>query len=147
MNDWLFEGTGLTVVPEGNVGFVYLITNKTNGMKYIGKKNMFSTRRLKPLKGKKRKRVVTKESAWQDYYGSSLELCEEIETLGKNNYIREILKLCQGKGEMSYYEAKCQFDYDVLLRDDFYNGHIQCRIHHTHVNKLKYSITPQPTPI
>lgn len=138
MNNWLFEDKEFTEIPEEIVGFVYLITNKTNNMKYIGKKSMFSTRRLPPLKGKKRKRTKITESNWKDYYGSSDGLNEEIELLGKDNYTREILRLCEGKGEMSYYEAKYQFDYDVLLRDDFHNGHIRCRVHHSHLNKLKY---------
>ena len=42
---------------ESWVGFVYCITDLTNNKKYIGKKTFWSTRRLKPLKGKKRKRV------------------------------------------------------------------------------------------
>ena len=46
------------------VGFVYLITDTANSKKYIGKKLFWSTRRLKPLKGKTRKRVQVKESDW-----------------------------------------------------------------------------------
>jgi len=40
----------------------------------------------------------------------------------------EIIKLCDSKFELSYYEAKLQFDNDVLIKDGFYNGIINCRI-------------------
>ena len=58
------------------VGFVYELEDKSNGKKYIGKKLLWSKRRLPPLKGKKRKRTQIKESGWKDYrmlrYGFSM---------------------------------------------------------------------------
>ena len=62
-------------------GFVYLITNIKTGKKYIGKKFFWSKRTLKPLKGKKTKRRVTKESDWKNYYGSCKKLLEDIKKL------------------------------------------------------------------
>jgi len=41
--------------------------------------------------------------------------------------------LCKTKGECSYYEAKKQFEYDVLLNDEFYNEFIGCKIHSKHL--------------
>jgi hypothetical protein len=120
------------------VGFVYLITENDTNMKYIGKKLFWSTKKLPPLKGKKRKRTVVSQSDWKTYYGSSEELKLLIENNGSDNYTREILHLCTGKGEMSYLEAKQQFDRDVLLRDDYHNGIISCRINHRAVAQLKY---------
>ena len=137
---WYYNNEIYTPTPEELsqwVGFVYLITEKDTGMKYIGKKLFWSKRRLKPLKGKKRKRTVIKESDWQTYYGSSENLKLLIEEHGGDNYTREILHLCTGKGEMSYIEAKEQFDRDVLLRDDYHNGIISCRINHISVKQLK----------
>lgn len=119
------------------VGFVYIITEKNTDMKYIGKKLFWSTRKLKPLAGKKRKRIVVKESDWQSYYGSSEELKLLVEENSGDNYHREILHLCTGKGEMSYLELKEQVDREVLLRDDYHNGIISCRINHQSVNQLK----------
>lgn len=115
------------------VGFVYLITEKETNKKYIGKKFFWSKRRLPPLKGKTRKRTVVKESDWKTYYGSSEELKMLVESKGGEGYHREILRLCKTKGECSYYEAKEQFDHDVLLRDDFYNEFIGCKIHSKHL--------------
>jgi len=115
------------------VGFVYLITDRSNNKKYVGKKFFWSTRKLPPLKGTKRKRKVTKQSDWQTYYGSSEELKLLVETKGGNAYYREILHLCKTKGECSYMEAKEQFDRDVLLRDDYYNAFIGCKINAKHL--------------
>jgi len=118
------------------VGFVYCITDLSNNKKYVGKKNFTSKRRLQPLKGKTRKRTVIKESDWQDYFGSSDEVKALVEEKGAKNFHREILHLCKSKGEMSYLEAKEQFDRGVLLSDEYYNGIINCKIHRTHVRSL-----------
>ncbi|MGB2194667.1 MAG: hypothetical protein ACPH54_08675, partial [Candidatus Poseidoniaceae archaeon] len=116
-------------------GFVYMITERSSRKKYIGKKFFWSRRRLPPLKGKTRKRIVIKESDWKTYYGSSEDLKTLVEKTGEDNYYREILKLCKTKGECSYYEAKEQFERDVLLHDDYYNEFIGCKIHSKHLSK------------
>ena len=64
-------------------------------------------------------------------------LREEIEDSGKDIYHREILYLCKTKGECAYMEAKEQFERDVLLSDDYYNGIINCRIGSNAVKNLK----------
>jgi len=135
---WLYNKKEFTSeMIDDNMGFVYVITELETGKKYLGKKLFVSTRRLKPLKGKKRRRVVKKESDWQLYYGSNDAVKLLVEEKGSNAFKREIIKLCKTKGEMSYFEAKEQFDRDVLLTDEYYNGIISCRINHTHVNHLK----------
>lgn len=134
MTYWLYEGQPFDSDMIGDyVGFVYLITNLDNDKKYIGKKWFWSTKKLPPLKGKKRKRTVVKESDWKQYYGSSEEVKLLLEQHGKDNFKREILRLCKTKGECTYYEAKLQFDFDVLLRDDYYNEFIGCKIHSKHL--------------
>ena len=47
------------------VGFVYCITDKESGKKYVGKKFFWSVRKLPPLKGKTRKRTKRTQSDWQ----------------------------------------------------------------------------------
>lgn len=134
---WYYRGEQFTSEMIGDyVGFVYLILDKTNNRKYIGKKLFKSKRKLPPLKGKTRKRTVVKESDWQDYFGSSEEVKSLVEQLGRDNFHREILHLCRSKGEMSYLELKEQVDREVLLRDDYYNNIIQVRIHGSHVKNL-----------
>ena len=36
--DWTYKGKTVDSIPDDYEGFVYLITNTTNNMKYIGKK-------------------------------------------------------------------------------------------------------------
>ena len=134
---WFYKGEVFTSeMIEDYVGFVYLITDKSNNKKYVGKKLLTSKRKLAPLKGKTRKRTVVKETDWQKYYGSSEEVKLMVEEKGADNFHREILYLCMSKGQLGYLEAKYQFENDVLLRDDYYNGIIQCKIHRNHVRSL-----------
>tara|TARA_A100001011_G_scaffold399771_1_gene510116 strand:- start:2080 stop:2526 length:447 start_codon:yes stop_codon:yes gene_type:complete len=114
------------------VGFVYQITEKDTNKKYIGKKLFWSSRKKK-VKGRNRRVVL--ESNWKDYYGSNRKIQELVEEKGFKRFHREILKLCKSKGECSYWESKLQFDNHVLLRDDYYNEIIHCRINSKHLSK------------
>ena len=60
-----------------------------------------------------------------------------MEEHGGDIFEREILHLCTKLGELSYLEMLEQVQREVLLRDDYYNGIIQCRIHRNHVKGLK----------
>ena len=132
---WLYQNTPVETLPETCVGFVYLITNNLSGRKYIGKKlakfSKTTYRVIKQKNGiKKKKRIRSKiDSDWQQYYGSSAELSADIEQLGTNNFTREILYYCASKSECSYIEAREQFSRRVLESQDYYNGHIQVRVH------------------
>ena len=132
LNGKIFESDDI----DDAQGFVYLITNLTTNRKYVGKKNFWSVRKLPPLKGKTRKRTKRVESDWKDYYGSSEEVKELVESIGKHNFKREILRLCQSKGELSYYELKYQVENDVLLKpDEYYNAFVGAKIHRKHLIK------------
>ena len=109
-------------------GFIYKITNLTNDKKYIGKKQCQSIRKRPPLKGKKNKRHEKIETDWKTYTSSSNELNKDLEKLGKDSFKFEILRWCDSKWELSYYEARLQFKEEVLLRNDYYNGIINVRI-------------------
>lgn len=136
---WLYENKVIDALPDDCVGFVYLITNITNGRKYIGKKlAKFSrtTTKTVVLKNgtKKKKKVRSKiDSDWLEYYGSSNELNKDIELSGKENFTREILFYCKSKAECSYIEAREQFTRRVLESDEYYNNNIMCRIHGSHI--------------
>ena len=125
---WTYQGKIVEEVSEEYVGFVYLITNLTNNKKYIGKKLTKFKVTKKPLKGKKNKRRSTKESDWRTYWGSSDKLNEDVEQFGPQNFTREILYYCTSRGELSYLEAKEQFDREVLKTDEYYNGIINVRV-------------------
>lgn len=140
---WLYENQLVETLPEDCVGFVYIITNLSSERKYIGKKlAKFSktTQRTVKLKNgsKKKKKIRTKvDSDWRDYYGSSPELSKDVELFGKDNFKREILYYCKSKSECSYIEAREQFSRKVLESKDYYNGHIQVRVHGSHIiNKI-----------
>ena len=140
---WLYQTLPVNELPEDCVGFVYLITNNLSGRKYIGKKlAKFSKTTYKTVKQKngtkKKKKVRSKvDSDWRDYYGSSPELSKDVTQLGTENFSREILFYCKYKSECSYIEAREQFSRRVLESTDYYNGHIQVRVHGSHIlNKL-----------
>jgi len=131
--EWTYQGLLFTEIPEGVIGFVYLITNAATGRKYIGKKGTTSAA-YKTVKGKRKK--LRKESNWREYYGSCEELLKDIETLGKDQFFREVIRVCYSKGETSYWEAKLQFEADVLYHPElFYNSFVGCKIHRKHVYK------------
>ena len=136
---WLYQGSLINDLPEDCVGFVYLITNKISGRKYIGKKlAKFAKTTVKTVKlkngTKKKKKIRSKvDSDWREYYGSNIELCKDVDTLGVDNFTREILFYCRSKSECSYIEAREQFRHQVLESTDYYNGHIQVRVHGSHI--------------
>ena len=140
---WLYNNQPVETLPEDCVGFVYIITNVTNNRKYIGKKlakfSKTTQRTVKLKNGTKEKRKVRSkvDSDWQDYYGSSPELLKDVALLGKDQFRREILYYCKSKSECSYIEAREQFSRRVLESTDYYNGHIQVRVHGSHIiNRL-----------
>jgi hypothetical protein len=138
---WYFQNKIVESLPEDCVGFVYLITNNITGRKYIGKKlAKFSKTTYKTVKlkngTKKKKKIRSKiDSDWRDYYGSNLELSKDVDTLGRENFKREIMFYCKSKSECSYIEAREQFTHKVLESKDYYNGQISVRVHGSHILK------------
>lgn len=129
---WIYKGEVFDDPSEELVGFVYKITNKTNNRMYIGKKGFWKIRKYK-TKPKRRKI----NSGWEKYFGSSKELLKDIEEIGEDKFTREILFLCLSKGDMAYLEAKEQFDRKVLLKQEYYNNFIGCRIHSKFLKGIK----------
>jgi hypothetical protein len=134
---WLLEGS----LPYEPIyedilkfqGFVYLITNLINNKQYIGKK-FFHKPKVLPVNGKRSRRKHSKvETDWRDYYGSNKQLLEDVERLGHSYFKREILHFCKTKSECAYYEAKEQFDRNVLFSDDYYNDWIMVKVRRAHL--------------
>jgi len=136
---WLYQATEITELPETCVGFVYLITNRLTGRQYIGKKlarfkkTTYKTVKFKNGKKKRKKIKGSTNSDWQTYWGSNEELSADVILLGEENFTREILYYCSSRAECSYIEAREQFSRRVLESDDYYNGHIQVRVHGSHI--------------
>lgn len=121
--------TDLSQFPEGTFGFVYIITNKSTGKFYVGKKVLRNNLSKKLTKKeisewskpgrvpKKRKEV--KESNWKEYWGSNKDLVEEVKKIGPDKYDRRILQICKASKQMTYFETLWQLHYDVLCVDSF----------------------------
>lgn len=141
---WLYEGKEYNETPEEYQGFVYQITEIDTGKKYIGKKFFWKPKTLPITKTRKRRVRTRVESDWRNYFGSSKEVIQLVESKGVDNYKREIIRLCKSKGECTYWEAKLQFEFDVLLKDTYYNEFIGCKIHSKHLKQQillsKYTI-------
>jgi len=145
---WYFNGEPLLEPPEAALGFIYIITNLTNGRKYIGKKKFEFTKtayRIVKLKnGTKKKKKIKKvaESDWMTYYGSNKELIKDVETVGPHpdNFKREILHFCYSLGEMNYLETKEIMTRDCLLTEEYYNEWVTAKISGAHVKNLKISV-------
>jgi len=125
---WTYQGKTIDSLPEDCEGFVYLITNTTNGKQYVGKKLAKFKKTRPPLKGRINKRRSKVESDWKDYWGSSDHLLADVAQLGEDKFTREILYICNTRGVMSYLEAREQFERRVLESDDYYNGIINVRV-------------------
>ena len=109
-------------------GYVYMTTNLENDRQYIGKK-IFKNTNNKKL-GKKelaalptqrgrtptKKKVIT-ESNWKTYYGSADEVKEWVKHTPPEKLQRIVLRLCLSSKELTYYETKYLFEYDVLSDD------------------------------
>jgi hypothetical protein len=132
---WIYKNEPVEQLPEECVGFVYIITNIVSGRMYVGKKlARFKTTRYKMHTQKNGKKVRKKirgavASDWQEYYGSSDQLNRDVESIGRDQFRREILYYCRSKAECNYIEAREQFARKVLESDQYYNGHIRVRVH------------------
>lgn len=107
-------------MPEGTIGFIYIIKHKETGEFYVGKKSLYSHRTLPPLKGQKRKRKVVKEMKWQSYLSSN----KEVKTWPLHEIERKILRFCQSKKALTYYELEEQIKHNVLHESASKNDNI-----------------------
>lgn len=86
---------------------------------------MFS--RLKKTTNK-RKIKIKYESDWRDYWSSSKEVKKDVDSLGPQNFKREIIYFCTSKAQLNYLELREQMDRRVLESDDYYNEYVHVRI-------------------
>lgn len=128
---WLLDNKPLETIPEKAIGFVYLIRHKSTGKGYIGRK-LFWTKKEKQVKGKKKK--ITVESDWRNYWSSSDIIQSMVKEEGEEAFTRTILHIAYNKGTLNYLEAREQFDHRVLEKpDEWFNRNIMCKVHIGHV--------------
>ena len=127
---WMYRGLEITPadVPEGSVGFCYLVYDYTYDMIYIGKKQLTSTNRKKigvrekkSTKTRKTFKVTVKDSDWMNYNTSCKPLQERLKTAKKGEIRKEILEFAYSKKNLSWLELKHQVLKEVLTRGKSYN--------------------------
>ena len=86
--EWHYEGKKYELPEDYDhkdvYGFVYLITNRATGKKYVGKKFFWSKKTLPITKTRKRRKRLLVESDWKTYYGSNKNLQEDVEKMGED---------------------------------------------------------------
>lgn len=119
--EWMFDGEPLSDEDiVGSAGFVYMITNKVTGQRYIGRKYFTSTRKRRKTDTRRK----TTESDWRTYWSSSEEVKADIQEYGLDNFTREVISLHKTKGDTNICEVKEQFIRGVIEEDGWYNGNI-----------------------
>ena len=123
---WMYKGEVLTdeMIPDKSLGFIYLLTHKPTGKRYIGRKLLTKMHVRQKNKKKIRSRV---ENDWRDYWSSSPEILAMIEAEGTEDWIREVLVFAPGKGILNYLEEKFQHSLGVLETDAWWNSNIRAK--------------------
>lgn len=119
--------SGYDCIPDGVLGFLYKITDLSNGKFYIGIKQVSKKIKRKPLKGKKRSRISQGESDWKTYCSSSGEISESVK-LNKSNYKFEILSFHPTKTLLKYAEAEHLVKNNCLFDNNCYNQMFNYRL-------------------
>tara|TARA_Y100000592_G_scaffold100993_1_gene184366 strand:- start:1960 stop:2445 length:486 start_codon:yes stop_codon:yes gene_type:complete len=136
---WTYKGETIkeiTDFPPNSHGFVYVITHLPSKKKYIGKKVLYFSKKVKIGKKELAKmqnlvgrrpsyKLAIKESDWKNYYGSQKELKKLLVESKSKDFKREILKVVPNKKLLTYFETKYQMIYQVLEKpDEFFNDNI-----------------------
>lgn len=120
-NPWIYNNEPFDMTLEeiqeaGHYSFTYIMTSRNTGQKYIGKKLLISKRKLPPLKGKKRNRIVYKDSGWRKYWSSSKVVAAMMEE--GDIFDREIIALHENKRNANIHELQLQILYNCLDAED-----------------------------
>jgi len=137
---WEYNGKVYDEVLAHYYGFIYRLTFEDvdgNKFYYIGKKNFYRYAEKPLLKsGEKRnghikfvkhrkdhklvtRELIVQETDWRTYTGSIKTLPDGLSLVHK-----EILLFARTKRELTYLEAKYQFVWDVLEREEYLNENI-----------------------
>ena len=125
---WTLNGKDEFAVPELAYGFTYRIDVIGTPFYYYGQKKLTSTRG----RGKK---AVTKESAWRNYEGSSLELKALIKSGKKIK--KQILDFAYSKSELTLLETKQIICNGCLEDENSLNRWVYCRVYQKNIISKK----------
>lgn len=134
---WLYKNKEVKTIedmPEGTFGFIYEVKHIPTNRRYLGKKVLIFNRTLPPLKGKKRKRKIQKESDWIKYYGSHKEIVGLIKEGKQDEFKREILQYVPTKKLLTYFECKYLFIKEVLEHNEYINDNILAKFYRKDFN-------------
>ncbi len=125
---WLYKGKEVVDddIVDSYVGFIYMITQKSTGKLYIGKK-LLTSAGTKTINGKKKK--IRKMSDWKTYWSSSPTIKDIIKEHGTNDFEREILVFCSSKGSMLYNEELALYMVGALESDKWLNSNIRSKVY------------------
>ena len=130
-NPWIYRNRPFSSDDiDDFYGFVYNITNLQNQRQYIGRKYFWQKRKPRCKDKTVKRRRVTSESNWRNYYGSCPELKQDVEKYGKESFRRTILSLHETPGRVNYEETRQLFLNNVLIEKltdgtpAFYNSNI-----------------------
>lgn len=136
----LDTGECLETPPEGYYGFIYLIQDDTGKM-YIGKKAFSHKKRTKLSKKarigtRKRIKVEQVDSKWLAYWGSCKPLTSYIKERGHTKgFKRIVLKFCETRQDLSYWEMVFLVKENVLFNDNYWNSNVLSRFFKGKINK------------
>jgi hypothetical protein len=141
--NWLHNGKEVTeeMVPDGAVGFIYMISHIPTGKYYIGKKSLESVRNVKigvrelaKIKQERKaagmggrapvKKKIRKSSDWEKYYSSNEWINKQVKEGKEEEFKREIIEFCYSKKSLSYLEVYYQFKHNVLSNENSINENI-----------------------
>lgn len=113
--------------------FVYLIVNKTNNKKYIGRKFTKKRNRKKISNTSNRRKLIISDSDWKYYKSSSKDLQDDILKNGEESFDFIILEWCKTRISAMYLEVEYQVKNDVLTKKmdtgeyEYYNNNIMSK--------------------
>ena len=125
---WILNGKEDFNIPSDAYGFVYRIDVIGTPFYYYGQKRLTSTRG----RGKK---AVTKESAWRNYEGSSLELKALIKSGKKIK--KQIIEFAYSKSDLTLKETKQIICNGCLEDENSLNRWVYCRVYQKNIVNKK----------
>lgn len=139
LSPWTMNGETISTnesakYSDGFFGFIYIIEDKLNNRRYIGKKDFFSSTRYK----NKNKEVA--ESDWLYYTGSNDVLNAIIKQHGVGIIERRIISRFTTRKHLDFAEVEYMFTLGVLRDDRWYNTNIAGRWYRSSFSDLPETV-------